>query len=607
MLEAIRRAIRLFRLFGDVGIPVTIAVAAVELLSALMPAAVGAGLAGVVSAIEGASPGQLLPATLVPLVAFTCLLLLGYLADSLMAPLEYLAQSRIDGAHRSRLGAAVAACQTLDILELPDVQAGIRMVEADPRLGLDGTPGQGAVAQLRLLANRFGLLGALAILFSVVWYLPFIVLVPAMLLQKWRTGQTAKVAGLWQGSVGEELHADVWRQAAVSPGAAKEIRVFGLSRWSVDQMQHHIVAANRQLWDYIDHISRWHWVQWSLVLCGVAPAIWIVALASIRSGSVALLSATLAAVPAVFSLVESGGATHWIIKGASVLERFEQLLERLARSSRPRTSAKPTTGGLAPSLTFEDVFFSYPGQETKVLRSVNFSIGVGERVALVGINGAGKSTLVKLLAGFYQPSSGRIVVDGEDLSTLDLESWRARIAVILQDFVHYPLSLRDNVTSLHAMSEAAMDMVLDEAGLRRLAQRLPKGLETHLSTGRVDGTDLSGGQWQRVGLGRALAAVQRGAGLIVLDEPTAHLDVEAEAEVFQTLAATREKVSMLLISHRLSTVRGADRILVLDGGRIIEEGNHAQLMALGGRYAEMFSIQAARFRDDMNEQDPVHG
>lgn len=168
MLEEIRRAIRLFRLFRDVGIPVTIAVAAVELLSALMPAAVGASLAGVVSAIEGASPGQLLPATLVPLVAFTCLLLLGYLADSLMAPLEYLAQSRIDGAHRSRLGAAIAACQTLDILELPDVQASIRMVEADPRLGLDGTPGQGAVAQLRLLANRFGLLGALAILFSVV-------------------------------------------------------------------------------------------------------------------------------------------------------------------------------------------------------------------------------------------------------------------------------------------------------------------------------------------------------------------------------------------------------------------------------------------------------
>lgn len=601
MPEFMRRAACLLRLFGDVGIPVTLVLVILELLSALMPTAVGVGLAGVVAAIEGAPDKQLLSATLMPLVAFTCFLLLGYLADSLVAPLEYLAQSRIDGAHRSRLGVAIAACQTLEVLELPDVQTSIHMVEADPRLGLDGTPGQGAVAQVRLLSNRVGLLGALAILFAVAWYLPLIVLVPAMLLQRWRTRQTMKVADLWQSSVEEELHADVWRRATVSPGAAKEIRIFGLSRWSVDRMQDHISAANRPLWDFIDRISRWHWVQWSLALCGVAPAIWIAALASSRTGSVALLSATLTAAPAVFSLVESGGATHWIIKGASVLERFEQLLERLAESSGARTGVKPSTGSLAGNLTFEDVSFTYPGQENEVLHSVSFSIGAGERVALVGINGAGKSTLVKLLSGFYQPSSGRIVVDGEDLSTLDLESWRARTAVILQDFVHYPLTLRDNVTSLQEMSDAALDTVTDEAGLRRLVQRLPQGLETNLSTGRVGGTDLSGGQWQRVGIGRVLAAVQRGAGLIVLDEPTAHLDVEAEAEIFESLAATRGRASMLLISHRLSTVRGADRILVLDGGHIVEEGNHSQLMALGGRYAEMFNLQAARFRDGSNE------
>lgn len=601
MPEFIRRAVSLLRLFGDVGLPVTLVLVILELLSALMPTAVGAGLAGVVAAIEGAPAQQLLAATLMSLVVFTCFLLLGYLADSLVAPLEYLAQSRIDGAHRARLGAAIAACRTLEVLERPEVQTSIRTVEADPRLGLDGTPGQGAIAQLRLLSNLVGLLGALAILFAVTWYLPLVVLVPAMLLQRWRTRQTMKVAELWQSSVEAELHADVWRRATVSLGAAKEIRIFGLSRWAVYRMQAHISAANRPLWDFIDRIARWHWVQWLLALCGIAPAIWIAAFVSSRTGSVALLSATLAAAPAVFSLVESGGATHWIIKGASVLERFEQLLERLAESSEAYAGAKSPTRGRLQTLTFDEVSFAYPGQEHEVLHSVSFTIGAGERVALVGINGAGKSTLVKLLSGFYQPSSGRIVVDGKDLSTLDLESWRARTAVILQDFVHYPLTLRENVTSLQEMSDDALNSVMDEAGLSRLVQCLPQGLETNLSTGRVGGTELSGGQWQRVGIGRVLAAVQRGASLIVLDEPTAHLDVEAEVEVFDTLAATRGKASMLLISHRLSTVRDADRIVVLDDGRIVEEGNHSQLMALGGRYAEMFNLQAARFRVGSNE------
>ena len=153
MPEFMRRAACLLRLFGDVGIPVTLVLVILELLSALIPTAVGVGLAGVVAAIEGAPDKQLLSATLMPLVAFTCFLLLGYLADSLVAPLEYLAQSRIDGAHRSRLGVAIAACQTLEVLELPDVQTSIHMVEADPRLGLDGTPGQGTVAQVRLLST----------------------------------------------------------------------------------------------------------------------------------------------------------------------------------------------------------------------------------------------------------------------------------------------------------------------------------------------------------------------------------------------------------------------------------------------------------------------
>jgi ATP-binding cassette subfamily B protein len=242
--------------------------------------------------------------------------------------------------------------------------------------------------------------------------------------------------------------------------------------------------------------------------------------------------------------------------------------------------------------------FSYPTRDDATLRGVDLHIPQGQSVAVVGVNGAGKSTLLKLLAGLYRPSAGRIAIDGQD----PVDAGRdGRVAVIFQDFTHYPLSLRDNV-GFGALALRADDdqllRALTAAGGAGLLERMNGGWDTVLSREFDGGTELSGGQWQRVALARALAALAAGAGVLVLDEPTAALDVRAEAELFDRFLDVTGGVTTILVSHRLSSVRRAERIVVLDGdlGRIVEDGTHAELLALGGQYATMFAMQAGRFR-----------
>jgi ATP-binding cassette subfamily B protein len=269
----------------------------------------------------------------------------------------------------------------------------------------------------------------------------------------------------------------------------------------------------------------------------------------------------------------------------------------------------PSAPAPAPSLIrFEGVGFGYPGTDRSILRDLDLEIRPGELLAIVGLNGAGKSTLIKLLSGLYKPTAGRITADGTDIAALGMDCWRDRISVVFQDFVRYRLSAADNVAlgqGSRPRDQAALDDAAREAGLDAVLERLPQGWDTKLSRTRSGGVDLSGGQWQQVVLARALYAVHRGASLLVLDEPTAHLDVRTEFEVFNRLAGRHSGTSVVLISHRLSTVRYADRIVLLDGGRITESGSHEELMARGGGYAELFAIQAERFNrgyDDRIEE-----
>ncbi len=278
---------------------------------------------------------------------------------------------------------------------------------------------------------------------------------------------------------------------------------------------------------------------------------------------------------------------------AVVVQGIEQKMPAFALADSGR---RPAAGLPRREIRLREVRFGYRGGQP-VLDGVDLVIPAGTSLAIVGQNGAGKTTLAKLLCRLYDPVEGRIEADGIDLRDLDLTAWRTRLTTVFQDYVRYELSLRDNVAPTGA-SDADIEWALRQAGAADLAADT-----TVLSKSYEGGTELSGGQWQRVALGRAMCAVRQGAGLVILDEPTAQLDVRGEAEIFGRLLAATRGVTTILISHRFSTVRHADRICVLEAGRVAELGDHDELMALGGRYATMFTLQAARFTEDPGAGD----
>jgi ABC-type multidrug transport system fused ATPase/permease subunit len=253
----------------------------------------------------------------------------------------------------------------------------------------------------------------------------------------------------------------------------------------------------------------------------------------------------------------------------------------------------------AHEIRFRDLTFAYPGG-APVLAGLDLTIPAGSSLAIVGQNGAGKTTLAKLLCRLYDPQRGAVEIDGVDARELDLGSWRSRLTAVFQDFTRFELPLRDNVAPAGAPDDAVR-AALGAAGAADLA-----GLDTVLAKGYEGGTDLSGGQWQRVALARALCAVRLGAGVVLLDEPTAQLDVRGEAEIFDRLLAATRHCTTILISHRFSTVRHADRICVLEHGRVVELGTHDELMARGGRYRRMFDLQARRFTATEDEEGKAY-
>ena len=259
-----------------------------------------------------------------------------------------------------------------------------------------------------------------------------------------------------------------------------------------------------------------------------------------------------------------------------------------AAGARPRPT--PRRDDRSDAIAIHDVRFTYPGRTEPILDEFNLVVPAGESLAVVGENGAGKTTLVKLLCGLYEPDHGQITLDGRS----DPIALRERVGVIFQDFVRYELPLRENVAfgSLHTSpTDDDLEQALRDAGAPDLLSRLPHGWDTILAKGYVGGTDLSGGQWQKVALARALVTIRGGASVLVLDEPTAHLDVRSERELFDRILDLTAGVTTILISHRLSSVRHADRIVAIKGGRIIEDGSHEGLIAADGFYARMFSLQ----------------
>jgi ATP-binding cassette subfamily B protein len=271
---------------------------------------------------------------------------------------------------------------------------------------------------------------------------------------------------------------------------------------------------------------------------------------------------------------------------------FFGLKPRIVSPPNPLPAPRPIRIGLE----FCNTMFQYTAGKSPVLRGVSFRIEAGEHVALVGENGAGKTTLIKLIARLYDPTAGRVLLDGVDLREYDMEDLRSQMSIVLQDFVRYEFPVSDNIglgSVADRENRRKIELAAQKAGASELISGLPKGFDQMLGKRFAGGIELSGGQWQKLALARAS---MRDAQLIILDEPTAALDPRAEHAVFEEFMRLTTGRTAILISHRFSTVRMADRILVLEDGRIIEQGDHTRLLRHGGRYAELFTLQAAAYR-----------
>jgi ATP-binding cassette subfamily B protein len=390
---------------------------------------------------------------------------------------------------------------------------------------------------------------------------------------------------------------DYLRLLGASRESAKELKLFGLSSHFTGQYKRlsdvifdeNIALAKRRLiastglsmLTILGYYSCYAWVIYRTVQGEIS-----VGTMTLLAGSIAGASSN---IQGIFSLLSSIADQALFLTD---LVDFFAVKPKIASKPGALSAPRPIRQGFE----FQNVSFTYPGNSRLVLDGLNFRLERGERVALIGENGQGKTTIVKLLTRLYDPTAGRILLDGVDLREYDVEDLCQQIGVIFQDFMRYEMTAAQNIAvgriEIDA-DEESIDRAARKSRAAEVVARLPKGYEQLLGRRFEGGVDLSGGEWQKVALARAYL---RDAQVLVLDEPTAALDARSEYDVFQRFSELTDGKMALLISHRFSTVRMADEILVLENGRIAERGDHKQLMALGGRYSEMFELQASSYR-----------
>lgn len=528
--------------------------------------------------------------------------------------LGQILKHQVDGVFHDEILAASLAGTGIAPLEHYETVGHLRLAAEELERG--DTPGSAAAGTLALVIRYGQLVMYTALLWvAVSWWAAVAVFAFTM---TFRVGHRAVVRiypKLWPVTGPLRRESLYFRDLAEGPAAAKETRVFGLAGWLGERYQAAALAAMRPVWTERRRVSAvaFYWRTAAGIV--VVGAVLALMLASAAAGHLSLtglslgVQAALGAVALGVFFPESDKTTQFGMMAVGELRQFQRAVTAY---DEPAVSGVRADGAaaapLAESIRFDNVSFAYPGSDRLVLDGLSLTLRAGECTALVGLNGSGKTTLVKLLSRLYEPTSGSILADGRDIASLPAAQWRRQLAVIFQDFNRYQLSLADNIAfgaADHGGGRERVAAMAATAGLGEAVAALPRGLDTLLSRQFDEGAELSGGQWQRVAIARALYAVDAGARVLVLDEPTSALDVRAEAAFYEEFIAHARGRTTLLISHRFSSIRHADRIVVLSGGQLIEDGTHESLLAAGGRYAGLFSLQAARFAagQDIDDED----
>lgn len=455
------------------------------------------------------------------------------------------------------------------------------------------------------LAAIVGVVGLLVLYFQAHWALAVVLIATVILTSIVEAKQAAQFNQVNYQSSPLRQEIGYWAGLLSNHRAAAELRVFGLGTALIKRWRD---AFDRYLTDI--NAARYRLAVGGLLSsCAQELIRW--------ATSVAILGLTMVGAIGVGSMVallygvgrfrELVGSFSWTV--AELVDHWADLRHLRAflelPDETPSPEQRPAPRPLRQGVTFHNVGFTYPGSERPALANVSFTLRPGERVALVGENGAGKTTLVRVLLGLYQPTEGKITVDGVDFAHIDMDSWRREMSVVFQDFMRYPATVRENIgygdidlieeldpeTTTHPKITAAAV----KSGADQFVDHLPSGYSTLLGKHFEGGTELSTGQWQRLALARAHV---RDAQIIVLDEPTAALDPKAEVEVYRQFKLAAEGLGAVFISHRLGSARLADRILVLAGGRLVESGTHDALLQANGEYAQMYRLQAGWYTDE---------
>ncbi len=594
-LRALLLLWRASRLLTVLAVVFVLAEGALPVLVLVLMGRVTGAIPGAVEFGLGSPPGHRLVSSLALAgSAYALSLLRGPFEDALTAA----AAARVDTLMQRRLVDAV--CAPAGIEHLEDQRVLEQLSSARGEL-LGSRPEGAPMALISLLGDRLTGVLACAVLATFRWWLGLALLIMWLLVRR-PLGRRVHFQATRARQAGPALRRSwyllglAWR-----PPAAKEMRVFGLGDWTASRHRDEWLAGMKPAWRELRRLSSGVWLAGAVVLAAYGLAAgtlgWAADHHEISLRTLATMLPMLPASMQAGSITLADFSLAQMLASVPDLDAVTGALRARAPTVDQSVETFPAAGRPRRCVRFERVSFAYPARPDPVLADLDLELPFGESLGLVGVNGAGKTTLVTLLARMREPTGGHITVDGVPLARLNPREWQRQVAVVYQDFARFPFSAAENV-GLFADGPPDPDRLVraaQRAGAADVVERLPRGWETILSPHYEGGVGLSGGQWQRIALARALYAVQNGARVLVLDEPTAQLDVRAEAEFYDRFLELTSGVTSIVISHRFGSVRRAHRIAVLAGGRIAELGRHDELLATGGAYAEMFRLQAERF------------